>query len=193
MFPNWKFNGGLFAGMIDDPDRSGLGRSQLLFPQITNTQTIRNLALSLFMMPVNKKGGGQLYLGAYWPHTPYPPTYPAENDQTWANQWTIDPGELWDGTGTPNFSLSAISEIVFPPYDPLNLPVPDYKCWQLTRGLTYETDHDIKRVCVATKNEPAGPTGFSWRSFSSKEFNAQGLPFPHHDVHPRLWVVKVAL
>jgi len=200
-FGSWKYNGGLFAGTIQTPDRSGVGRTQFLFPELTGLQYVKHVALSLFTMPVIEKGGGQVYIGAYWLRKPFgSPSYPAESEQSWANRLTVAPGALWDGSipqNDPeqvNFSVNAIWQIDFPLYDEEDPPIPEYSCWQLTRSLVpdqFVEFHDITRLILAKVQEPSAPSGYSWRSFASKEYNAEGLPFPHHDVAPRMWVVKV--
>ena len=196
-FGSWTYNGGLFAGTIQTPDRSGLGRTQFRFPTVTGLESVKHMTLSLFMMPIIEKGGNAISLGAYWlrPHG----TLPGENDQNWENRFDVDPGVLWDGV-PPNplsnldLSRKAIWSTSFPAFDEENPGFQEYANWQLTRGLLFAPWHDIERVCLATLNEDevGGPFGYAWRSFASKEYNAEGIAFPHHDVAPRLWVMKTS-
>lgn len=203
-FGDWTYNGGLFAGQVLSPDRSGIGRSQFQFQEITSTSFpgLRASCLSLLRMPVLPPGRLPTYLGVYMIRRDDEPTegFPDEMEQTWENRLPIAPnGEEWDGS--PPVPPNTWASLMLNQYaidqqthvwDEEEDPEVDYLCFQIKSALRSEvaTEHFLNRLVVAYPLSIEGPTIPAWRSFASKEYQAQGHAFPYNDAAPRIWIVR---
>ena len=149
-------------------------------------------------MPVLPPGRGATSLGVYMIRKDDEPQegFPTEMQQTWGNRLPVTTnGQIWDGHVSGTGETLMLNETAITALTHVwdeNDRAEDYLCWQIKPALRYEVAqwHFINRLVVANPYDYAGPGGYAWRSFASKEYQALNHSFPYNDVAPRIWIVS---